>query len=210
MDVKVKICGITRVEDAEAAARFGADMIGLNFWPGTPRCVALDQAREIADAVRGQVTVVALFVDAPRDEVMATAEAVGTETVQLHGAESAEFATSLDGLRVIKAFHVTGPGDIERLKDFPAFAYLLDARVPGLPGGTGRTINWDLARAAARHGRILLAGGLTPANVADAITRARPWGVDAASGVETAPGVKDGDKVRQFVTNARHCKVEGP
>ena len=208
MSVNVKICGITRVEDALAAVNAGADMIGLNFWPGTPRCAPLARAREIADAVRGRVEIVALFVDAPRDEVLRTTGEIGARTVQLHGSETAEFAASLGGLRVIKAFRVAGEADLERLEGFPAFAYLLDARVEGMHGGTGRTIDWQLARKAARHGRILLAGGLTPENVAEAVRAARPWGVDTASGVEECPGSKDKFKMELFVRNARACEEE--
>ena len=203
MGPKVKICGITRAEDARAAADAGADMIGLNFWPGTPRFVPLDRAREIADAVRGRVEIVALFVDAGRDEVVRTAEQLGTQSVQLHGSETAEFAESLGGLRIIKAFHISREADVKRLDGFPAFAYLLDARVEGVPGGTGRTIDWEVARKAARYGRILLAGGLTPDNVGEAVRTARPWGVDTASGVEQSPGVKDKGKIELFLRRAR-------
>ena len=205
--VNVKICGITRVEDALAAVDAGADMIGLNFWPGTPRCVPVDRAREIADAVRGRVEIVALFVDAGRDEILGTTEALDARTVQLHGSETAEFAAELGDLRVIKAFRIGQESDVGRLDGFPAFAYLLDARVEGMRGGTGRTVDWQLARAAARYGRILLAGGLTPDNVAEAIRTAGPWGVDSASGVEISPGVKDRDKIERFVRNAKTCEV---
>ncbi len=209
MAIKVKICGITRVEDAVSAADAGADLIGLNFWPGTPRCVSVERAKEIADAVRDRVEIVALFVDAPGDEVLATAEQVGAPTVQLHGSETAEFAAGLGGLRVIKAFHIEREEDLNRIVGFPAYAYLLDARGGAMPGGTGRTIDWDLARRATEHGRILLAGGLTPENVAEAVRLAGPWGVDTASGVETAPGEKDAAKVTLFVERARGALPEG-
>ncbi|MFO7898108.1 MAG: phosphoribosylanthranilate isomerase [Planctomycetota bacterium] len=208
MSVKVKICGVRRREDALCAAAAGADLIGLNFWPGTPRCVSVEAAREIAEAVRRRVQIVALFVDAPGDEVLATAEAVGADYVQLHGAESAEFVRGLGERRVIKAFRVESPPDVDRLAGFPAEVYLLDARVRGMKGGTGRTIDWELARKAAAHGRILLAGGLTAENVAEAVRIARPWGVDTASGVELEPGVKDPDKIRRFVDNAKACEEE--
>ena len=203
MPVKVKICGIRRTADAIAAADAGADLIGLNFWPGTPRCVPIDRACEIADAVRERVEIVALFVDAPRDEVMKTAETIGTRTVQLHGSETAEFAESLGGLRVIKAFRIGGEDDIEQLTGFPAYACLLDARVEGMQGGTGRTIDWELARTAALGNRIVLAGGLTPDNVGEAVRQVEPWGVDTASGVENSPGEKDLEKVRLFVERAK-------
>ncbi len=208
MSLKVKICGITRVAEAVAAADAGADLIGLNFWPDSPRCVHIDQACRIADAVRRRVEIVVLFVDAPHDEVMTTAETVGTQTVQLHGSETAQFAEGLAGLRVIKAFRIGGEADIEQLRGFPAHACLLDARVEGMPGGTGRTIDWALARTAAKNSRIMLAGGLTPENVADAVRQVRPWGVDTASGVERSPGEKDPEKIRLFVERARSAGRE--
>ncbi len=203
MTVQVKICGVKRIEDALCAADAGAEMIGLNFWPGTPRCVTLEQAREIADAVDGRVQTVAVFVDAPRDEVLATADAVGADYVQLHGSESPEFVRDLADLPVIKAFRVRSEEDLACMCDFTAAVYLLDARVPGMRGGTGRTIDWELARRAAESRPILLAGGLTPRNVAEAVRIARPWGVDTASGVEVEPGVKDPEKIRCFVRNAK-------
>jgi len=209
MPVKVKICGVTRIEDAIAAAEAGADMIGLNFWPGTRRCVPIGRACEIAGAVRGRVEIVALFVDAPRDEVIETAARLGTQTVQLHGSETAAFAGGLEGLRVIKAFHIGSEDDLAQLAGFPAYACLLDARVEGMRGGTGRTIDWELARKAAEAGRVLLAGGLTPDNIAEAVRAVRPWGVDTASGVETAPGEKDAEKVRLFVERANAESGEG-
>jgi phosphoribosylanthranilate isomerase len=207
---RVKICGVTRVEDALVAADAGAHMIGLNFWSGTPRRVALDRAAEIADAVRGRVEVVALFVNAPQDEIIAATDRLDARTAQLHGDESAALAAALadSGLRVIKAFRVATEADLAALDGFPASAYLLDARVEGRRGGTGRTIDWDLARRAAQYGRILLAGGLAPDNVAEAVRRARPWGVDTASGVEDEPGIKNHDRIRQFIDAARAAAEE--
>ena len=203
MSPKVKICGVTRAEDAVAAVDAGADMIGLNFWPGTPRCVTVERAREIADAVRDRVEIVAVFVNADRGEVLETAGEIGAGIVQLHGDETTEFAASLADVRVIKAFHVTDESDLARLDGFPAFAYLLDARGGDMPGGTGRTTNWELAAGAGRYGRILLAGGLTPDNVAEAVRTVQPWGVDTASGVEQSPGVKDKGKLELFVQQAK-------
>ncbi len=203
---KVKICGITRETDAFAAADAGADLIGLNLWPGTPRFVTVQRARQIADAVRDRVEIVALFVDAGPDEILSSIERIDTRTVQLHGSELPELAASLEGVRVIKAFRVARKEDLQPLRSFPAFAFLLDAKVKGLRGGTGRTFDWDLARAAAQQCRILLAGGLTPDNVADAVRVVRPWGVDTASGVETSPGIKDVTKMKLFVANAKSCE----
>jgi len=202
---KVKICGITRESDAIAAADAGADLIGLNLWPGTPRFVTVETARHIADAVRGRAEIVAVFVDAMRDEILSAIDCLGTRMVQLHGSELPELAASLEGVRVIKAVRVARKNDLQVLRDFPAFAFLLDAKVEGLRGGTGRTFDWNLARAAAEHSRVLLAGGLTPDNVADAVRVVRPWGVDTASGVEARPGIKDETKMKHFVANAKSC-----
>lgn len=203
---KVKICGITRESDAIAAAEAGADLIGLNLWPGTPRFVPPERARRIADAVRGRVEIVAVFVDAGRDDILRAIEQIGTQTVQLHGSEPPELAASLESVRVIKAIRVAGAEDLRQLRGFPAFAFLLDAKVEGLRGGTGRTFDWGLAQTAAHQERILLAGGLTPENVAEAVRVVRPWGVDTASGVEIGPGIKDEAKVKRFVANAKSCK----
>ena len=205
MSLQVKVCGITRIEDALAAVSAGADLIGLNFWSGTPRCVSVERACEIAEAVRGRVEIVALFVDAARQEILETAEAVGVRTVQLHGDLTADRVRDLGGLRVICGIRVGGQGDLARLPELPGYAYLLDARVEGMHGGTGRTINWELARSATQYGRILLAGGLGPDNVCEAVRTARPWGVDVASGVEVSPGIKDAAKVERFVRNAREA-----
>jgi len=208
MDLNVKICGITRVEDAAAAVEAGADMIGLNFWPGTPRCVPMERALEIARAVDGRAELVALFVDPDRDDVLATVDRLGVRTVQLHGAGAGEVGAGLGDRRVIRAVRVGGESDLAELEQGSAFAYLLDARVEGMHGGTGQTIDWELARRARRYGRILLAGGLGPDNVAAAIRAAQPWGVDCASGVERSPGIKDPDKIALFVRNAKACEVE--
>jgi phosphoribosylanthranilate isomerase len=208
MSVKVKICGITRSKDALAAVNAGADLIGLNFWAGTPRHVDIEQARKILDAVAGRVEPVAVFVNAGREEILETAGELGIRTVQLHGSESAEFCRRLEGLRVIKAFHVGTEDDIDRLKNFPASIYLLDAGGGAMPGGTGREIDWELAGRATRYGQILLAGGLTPDNVAEAVRIVEPWGVDTASGVEQAPGIKDRRKIEQFIRRAKEASGE--
>jgi phosphoribosylanthranilate isomerase len=205
--IQVKICGITRVEDALVAADAGADMIGLNFWSGTPRCVAVDRAIEVISAVRDRLKVVGLFVESNKDEIEATTSRTGIRAIQLHGVDR-ELVESLSGLEVIQAFRVGGKDDLQALDGFPADAYLLDARVEGMHGGTGRQLDWTLARDAESLGRILLAGGLTSENVGEAIRAARPWGVDTASGVEAEPGIKDADKVRCFVAEAREASKE--
>jgi phosphoribosylanthranilate isomerase len=204
MTIAVKVCGITRVADALVAAEAGAQMIGLNFWPGSPRCVGLAQAAEIIEAVAGRVRVVGLFVESNQTQIEETTGRLGIRTVQLHGVNPA-LAQSLHGLEVIQAFPVAREEDLRAVEGFPAALCLLDARVPGMHGGTGQPMDWSLARRAAAARRILLAGGLTPDNVGEAIRAVRPWGVDAASGLETQPGIKDADRVRSFVRAANQA-----
>lgn len=205
--VTVKICGITSVEDARAAAVAGADAIGFVFWPGSPRAVDPAAARAIAATLPPFVARVGVFVDAPPDQMRAIADEVGLDLVQLHGDEPPE-AVARAPRRAVKAVRV-GPGfrPEEALRyDGAAAALLLDTRVDdgGSPGGTGRTFDWSLVRRV-REGTsfLLLAGGLTPDNVEQAIAAVRPDGVDVSSGVESAPGRKDPAKVRAFVDAVR-------
>jgi phosphoribosylanthranilate isomerase len=182
----VKICGITRVDDAEAAVAAGASALGFVFWPGSPRFVDPYRARVIASAVPAFITTVGVFVDQPAEYVSAVASLVKLGAVQLHGNESVGFAALIDR-PVIKAMTL-GDGDVE----WPEGSIvLLDAQDPVRRGGTGRTIDWDRAAAIAARRPVMLAGGLTPDNVADAVTRVRPFGIDVSSGVERAPGIKD-------------------
>jgi len=182
----VKICGITRVEDAEAAVAAGAGALGFVFWPGSPRFVDPYRARVIASAVPAFITTVGVFVDQPAEYVSAVASLVKLGAVQLHGNETTGFAARIDR-PVIKAMTL-GDGEVE----WPEGSIvLLDALDPVRRGGTGRTIDWDRAAAIAARRPVLLAGGLTPGNVADAVTRVRPFGIDVSSGVERAPGIKD-------------------
>lgn len=200
--VRVKICGITRPEDAAAAADAGADAIGLVF-AESPRRVSLDQARAVVDALPPFVTPVALFVDEAAEVIRETCASLGVSTVQLHGRETPEFALSLRGLCVIKAFRIGAEADLEPIAGYPAAAYLLDSKVKGRAGGTGVPLDWALAARATSLGRIILAGGLRPENVASAIRRVVPYGVDVSSGVESEPGKKDPAKVWAFVAAAR-------
>ncbi len=195
----VKICGLVRPEDAESAAAAGADAIGINFWPGSKRYVAsLAQAREIA-AAAGGLTTVGVFVNASADEIERALEVVAL--AQLHGDESPAFAAPFRG-RFVRAVRVRGPSSLAELAAFSCPFYLLDAFGEGY-GGQGRPFDWELARQAASACKIVLAGGLTPDNVAEAIAQVRPFGVDCASGVESAPGIKDARKIRRFVAEAR-------
>jgi len=199
---KIKFCGITRLEDAELAAGLGAWAIGLIFWPRSPRRAAPDIAAEIAAAVKRRVEVVGVFVNATLDEVARTADAVGLTAVQLHGDEGPAFCAEAGrrtGCKVIKAVRVRSGEQIQALTSFHTDYHLLDSYIPGKPGGTGESFAWELARAHRSDVPLILSGGLRPENVADAIEVVRPFAVDVASGVESAPGIKDPDKLEAFV-----------
>jgi phosphoribosylanthranilate isomerase len=200
--VRIKICGLTRLEDALEAARLGADALGFNFWPGSKRYLAPAAARAIVRALPPFVTPVGVFVDAGRDELLSAAAVSGVQVLQLHGDEPPELARSLP-MPFVKAIRVAGPGSLLALDRWSGAAgFLLDAPAPGY-GGSGLTFDWSLAAAAARRSTVLLAGGLTPANVAAAIRAVRPFAVDVASGVESSPGVKDPALLAAFVAAAR-------
>jgi phosphoribosylanthranilate isomerase len=190
----VKICGITELEDAELAVDCGASAVGFVFWPDSPRFIDPTRAYAIAAKLPPFVTPVGVFVTQPADHVNDVAAFVGLGAVQLHGDESVEYAATV--MRpVLKAMTLTGADAlIDRWP--PTTMVLLDAHDPVRRGGTGTTIDWAKAAAVAARRRILLAGGLTPDNVADAIDRVRPFGIDVSSGVESSPGVKDRVKLR--------------
>ena len=198
MNVRVKVCGIRRAEDACLAAELGAAAIGLIFWPGSSRVVDVDAARGIVAALPPFVTAVGVFVNQPREEVLRVAQAVTLGAVQLHGDEPPAWYASFPH-RVIKAVGVREGFDVETLAHVPASAtVLLDAHDPIRRGGTGRPVDWTLAAAAARARPVILSGGLTPGNVRAAVDAVQPYAVDVASGVEAAPGIKDHAKLREF------------
>lgn len=198
--VRVKICGITRLEDALLAASLGADALGFNLWPGSKRHVDADAARAIVDRLPPLVTAVGVFVDQPPTTVMALAAAAGVQVVQLHGDESWEDVNGYP-IPALKALRLAGPESLADLHRYRVRGFLLDAPSPGY-GGSGARCDWALARQVAAQVPVLLAGGLTPENVAEAVRTVRPWAVDVASGVESAPGVKDPDKLRRFLERA--------
>lgn len=210
MSTLIKICGVTLADDAAAVASAGVDFIGLNFWPKSKRYLAPDRAPMIAGIARsmGAAKLVGVFVDASVDEIMAVAGRVELDIIQLHGDEDVEHVRRIQQAAfrpVWKAIPVAVARDIERLDGWPADAVLLDA-ASSARGGTGTLISPQLAREAReRHPRVnmVLAGGLDPHNVADAIAYVQPWAVDVASGVETAPGIKDRAKVAAFVAAVR-------
>jgi phosphoribosylanthranilate isomerase len=203
---RIKICGVTLPDDAARVAAAGVDFIGLNFWPRSKRHVDADRAAVLASAVRGAgpARLVGVFVDATAAEIAAILARVDLDVIQLHGAESPDQVAAIAraaGRPVWKAIAAGSPADVEELHVWPADAILLDTPTPGR-GGSGVTFDWALVRAArARHParRLVLAGGLSPDNVAVAVAAVAPWAVDVASGVEASPGVKDPAKVAAFV-----------
>jgi phosphoribosylanthranilate isomerase len=206
----VKICGITNIEDARVAVAAGADLLGFIFYPQSPRYVPPERVCEIVSdlcAETGGVTprLVGVFVDAAPEAVLRTRRKCGLHLVQLHGSEPPQAVEDLmaTGTGVIKAFRVRDAGSLSAMARYRPTAFLLDTYVGGQPGGTGRTFNWELALEAKRYGPVVLAGGLTPENVAQAVRQVRPWAVDVSSGVEASPGRKDHDRVYRFVANVR-------
>jgi phosphoribosylanthranilate isomerase len=195
---RVKVCGICRAEDAARAIDLGASAIGFVFWRDSPRFIEPDRARDIAASVPDHITIVGVFVDQPPEQVIDVARLVPLGAVQLHGTESIEdFARVNQPL--IKAVPVTDPFDASTIDELPPFVtVLLDAHDPVRRGGTGRTIDWTVAAAVAARRKTILSGGLNAANVGEAIARVQPHMIDVSSGVESAPGRKDPDKLREF------------
>jgi len=206
MRTRIKICGITRVEDARSAAQAGADAIGLVFFPPSPRFLSLRQARAIRAALPPFVSAVALFVNAPREEVTRVIEEVVPDLLQFHGEESPEYCASF-GLPYIKACRVKRGVDLlEYLRPFSgASGWLADAYVEGY-GGAGTSFDWSVVPAQ-RARPLILSGGLALDNVAEAVHRVRPWGVDVSSGVEFAKGIKDAAKIAAFITEVNNADV---
>jgi phosphoribosylanthranilate isomerase len=203
MMVKVKICGITSATDALAAASAGADALGFNFWRHSPRYLRPEEALPIRLSLPPFVAAVGLFVDPDVEQVLDVVRYCRLDYVQLHGSAPPRTVARLKEARVIKAIRVRGEADLKELDRYDADAFLLDAYVKGQLGGTGQTFDWALARQAAHRAKILLAGGLTPDNVAEAVRTARPYGVDVASGVEEEPGRKSRRLVADFVRAAK-------
>ena len=203
MSVRVKICGITRVEDALAAVDAGADALGFMFYEASSRGVTPGQVLEILRELPPFVARVGVFVNPLAANVRATITETGIDTLQFHGEESPAFCRQF-GLRVIKAFRVRDAESLKPLADFQCETWLLDSFVEGKHGGTGAGFNWDLAAQAVKQGgRVILAGGLTPENAADAVRRVRPYALDVSSGVELTPGEKDAARVRAFIAAAK-------
>jgi len=200
---RVKICGVTRIQDALLAADLGASAVGLVFWPGSPRSIDPYRARAIAAALPPGVMPIGVFVDQPAEFVMGVARLIPLGAVQLHGSESIAGFIRLTQ-RLIKAVPVTEGFEVTAIDLVPLYVtVLLDAHDPVRRGGTGRTIDWSVAAAIARRRRTILSGGLNAANVGEAVTRVRPYMIDVSSGVESTPGVKDPVKLRELFAACR-------
>ena len=200
---RIKICGLTRAEDVETAARLGADYLGF-ILAESPRRIAPERIAAITAGLSGPAKKLGVFVDAPVDEVVGAVEVAGLDLVQLHGAENEDYANRLTaaGIEFIKVFRL-GSGQRPPTAAFPgAAALLFDTFLPGVAGGAGKSFDWSLV-AGWTGSQFFLAGGLNPENVALALGRTRPFGVDVSSGVETAPGIKDPEKMKRFITAVR-------
>ena len=203
---KIKFCGITTLADAQSAVAAGAWAIGLNFWPRSERRCDPAVATEIAAALKRRVEIVGVFVNPTLDHVVRTADAVGLTVIQLHGDEGPSFCAEAgrrSGCKMIKAARVRSGADIQALVPFHTDYHLLDSHVPGRRGGSGETFEWQLARGHRGTVPMILSGGLGPDNVAEAITAVQPFAVDVASGIESAPGRKDPDKLEAFAAAVR-------
>jgi phosphoribosylanthranilate isomerase len=200
---QIKICGITNIEDGLAAASAGADALGFVFHPASPRYVTPGRAREIIGSLPQAVCTVGVFVNLAAEEVLSIAELCGLDLIQLHGGETREYCRRFPRERVIKALSFRSEEEFVAMADYPVRAFLVDAHDPVRFGGTGTTCNWNLAhRAAARH-PLILAGGLSEENIIAALEAVRPLAVDISSGVETAPGKKDHEKIRSVIASVK-------
>jgi phosphoribosylanthranilate isomerase len=202
---RVKICGITRPEDAVLAADLGAWALGFILWPGSARACDAGVAAGIARLVRRRVELVGVFVNPALDEVARAADTIGLTHLQLHGDEGPQFCAAVaqrTGCRVIKGVRVRSGADLRDAERFRVDYHLLDAGAPGLRGGTGTTWDWGLAASRRSAVPLILSGGLTPENVAEGLATVRPWAVDVASGTEAEPGVKDPARLEAFLAAA--------
>ncbi len=200
--IKIKICGITNLDDALAAAESGADALGFNFYKKSPRYIDPERAAEIIAQLPPFVMPVGIFVNEREERIREVQKITCMQAIQLHGDESPEFCQRF-GNRVIKAFQVKDKESIKHMAHFRVGALLLDSYKDGMRGGTGTTFDWHLAVVAKTFGKVILAGGLTPENVAEAVKLVQPYGVDVAGGVEREKGIKDHAKIKKFIFEAR-------
>jgi len=202
--IKIKICGITNLDDAMAAAEYGADALGFNFYKKSPRYIEPEKAAEIIYQLPPFVLPVGVFVNEHEKRVREIQSLTGIQVLQFHGDESPEFCERFES-RVIKAFQVKDKENFHSLAHYKVGAFLLDSYKDGLKGGTGVTFNWHLAVVAKSFGRIILAGGLNPDNVVEAAKLVQPYAVDVAGGVEKEKGIKDHAKLKKFIVEVRRA-----
>jgi phosphoribosylanthranilate isomerase len=208
---RIKLCGITTLDDAQMAVDVGAWAVGCILWPRSPRMCDPAEAARIAAAVRRRAHVCGVFVNQHLDEVTGLVDGIGLTMVQLHGDEGPAFCAEVarrTGAKVMKAAQVRTAADVRALEAFHTDFHLLDAHLPGMRGGTGETFDWELVRTRRSKVPLVLSGGLTPGNVAEAIVATRPFAVDTASGTEASPGIKDPAKVAAFVDAVQSTVVE--
>ena len=199
--VKVKVCGMTSLKDALVAVEVGADAVGFIFYKKSPRSVTMKTVREIVLELPPFVDTVGVFVDETAEQVNKIADYCNLDIIQLHGDESPTFCKKIRR-KVIKAFRIKDMQSVKKISNFQVSGFLLDTFSEKLHGGTGKVFDWNLALPAKKFGPVIMAGGLTPNNVQQAVRQIRPYGVDVCSGVESEPGIKDHKKVRAFLKNA--------
>jgi phosphoribosylanthranilate isomerase len=205
--VRVKICGVRSIEEAEAAIEAGADALGFNFWPRSPRYISQNAARSVIERVAPLISSIGVFVNEDQRRIADIVSDVGLSAVQLHGDETPEFCAGLGSIKIIKAIRVESNFDCASLTSYPVSMVLLDANIKGSYGGTGKVFDWRVAVEAKRYARIILAGGLTIENVREAIATVKPVAIDVCSGVESEPGRKDPDKVRRFMAEVARANA---
>ncbi|BCB97307.1 N-(5'-phosphoribosyl)anthranilate isomerase [Dissulfurispira thermophila] len=199
--IRVKICGITNIEDALSAVDYGADALGFIFFEKSPRCVSPEKAREIISLLPPFVTTIGVFVNEDTEKIKEIMNFTGINVLQLHGDEGPDMCSIWH--KVIKAFRLRDFTDLKPLEKYRCSAFLLDTYSPESFGGTGQIFNWDIAVEAKRFGRIILSGGLNPDNIEKAIRWVRPYAVDVSSGIEEEKGKKDLRKMREFIEKAK-------
>ena len=200
--VKVKVCGMTSLKDALVAVELGADAVGFIFYKKSPRSVTMKTVREIVLELPPFVDTVGVFVDETAEQINKIADYCNLDIIQLHGDESPTFCKKIRR-KVIKAFRIKDMQSVKKLSSFQVSGFLLDTFSDNLHGGTGKVFDWNLALPAKKFGPVIMAGGLTPNNVQQAVRQIRPYGVDVCSGVESEHGIKDHKKVRAFLNNAK-------
>jgi phosphoribosylanthranilate isomerase len=202
----VKICGITNVDDALMAIKYGADALGFIFHKASPRYISPEVVAGMVQKLPQRITKIGVFVDSPRREIESILRVSSLSAIQLHGDQHPEDCTGYD-VAVIKAFRIGEDFDASQLRLYDVQAILLDTLRPGKAGGTGETFDWNIAVQAKHYAKVLLSGGLNPKNIEDAIRFVRPYGVDVSSGVEKSPGIKDHTKLKEFIIKAKTTTI---